>query len=76
MAAPSVADLATHVDKKGAFGLNEIKGTGVSALLNGGIARSDVDAQMIMFFPFSQSVKLSALVLDAPADEAPSEIKL
>lgn len=76
MAAPAVIDLAAHVEKKSVHGLNEIKGAGAAALLTGGIARSDTDAQLILCFPFSQTVKLTALVLDAPPAEAPTEIKL
>lgn len=76
MAAPAVVEVNAHIEKKGIYGLNEAKGCGALALLNGGIARSDVDSQLILCFPFSQTVKLSALVLTAPLDEAPTELRL
>ena len=76
MAAPVMLDLLQHIEKRGVFGLNELRGTGVTSLLNGGIAKSDVDAQMILFFPFNQSVKLSSIAIDAPLEEAPTELRL
>ena len=76
MAAPAVVEVNAHIEKKGIYGLNEAKGCGALALLNGGVARSDVDSQLILCFPFSQTVKLSALVLTAPLDEAPTELRL
>ena len=38
--------------------------------------RSDADAQLIVFFPFSQTVRLSAIILDAPEGDRPTVVKL
>jgi hypothetical protein len=40
------------------------------------VCRSDADSQLLLYFPFNQTVKLAALVLNAPEGQAPTVLKL
>jgi hypothetical protein len=61
----------------GVFGINELRGSGAVNVLSSGTVRSDTDAQLILHVPFSQTVKLTAVSIEAPvAEEAPTILKL
>jgi hypothetical protein len=40
------------------------------------VCRSDADSQLLLYVPFNQTVKLSGLKLDGPAEEAPTVCKI
>jgi hypothetical protein len=40
------------------------------------VCRSDADAQLIVFVPFQQGVRIASIVVEAPAGEGPSVVKV
>lgn len=45
-------------------------------LTGGSTIRSDADPQMIIYIPFVESVKLFGIVVNAPAEEGPTVLKI
>jgi hypothetical protein len=74
-----MADVAEHVNKKGCFCLNEMKQHSHANLFVGDrrlVVRSDVDGQLLLHVPFTNTLRLSGLQLDAPDGEAPTRVKI
>ena len=74
-----MADVSEHINKKGVFCLNEMRAHSQANLFVGDrrlVCRSDVDGQLLLHVPFNNTLRLSALQLDAPADEAPTLVKV
>jgi hypothetical protein len=75
--AAGTSDLSAHIEKKGVFGINLVPGCDPAGFFTGGTLRSDTDAQLIIFFPFVQTVKLASIVLEAPTSEdVPTLVKM
>lgn len=76
-AAPgAIADVTSSVDKKGTFLLNAAGSTTAADVLGGVVAHSDAGAQMVLHLPFIEPMRLSSIVITAPAGEEPSLVKV
>lgn len=75
-AAGAVVDVTSSVDKKGTFLLNAAGSTTAQDVLGGVIAHSDAGAQMVLHLPFIEPMRLSSIVITAPAGEEPSLVKV
>ena len=76
----SLLNLSEHILKGQVFALNNLKQTDPQNVFQGGptlVCRSDADNQLILFVPFSQTVRLSAFSISGPkGDEQPTVVKM
>jgi hypothetical protein len=76
----SLVNLSEHILKGQVFALNNLKHTDPQNVFQGGstlVCRSDADNQLILFVPFSQTVRLSAFSINGPkGNEQPVLVKL
>lgn len=76
----SLLNLSEHILKGQVFALNNLKQTDPQNVFQGGptlVCRSDADNQLILFVPFSQTVRLSAFSISGPkGDEQPTIVKM
>lgn len=76
----SLVNLSEHILKGQVFALNNLKQTDPQNVFQGGptlVCRSDADNQLILFAPFSQTVRLSAFSISGPkGDEQPTVVKM
>lgn len=74
-----MSDVTDLVEKSKVFALNESVAGSHSHLWNGDRSNavlSNADATLIVFVPFRESVRLSAIIIDAPPSLAPSSVRL
>ena len=73
------ADVTGEVDARRVSAMNARPDTPVSNLFVPDaklVVRSDADSQLLLAIPFNQTVKLSAIIIDAPAEQRPTVAKL
>lgn len=70
-------DLGEKVDKAKVSVLNSVGGDAsfLFHVSNKSVCRSDVDAEMILYVPFLEQVKLQSIIMEAPDGEEPTAIK-
>jgi hypothetical protein len=72
-------DVTGEINKRGIVALNVDKRANQENLFIGDkslVCRSDSDAQMLLGLPFNNAVKLFAILLEAPAGEQPTLLKV
>lgn len=76
-AACAEVDLGEKVDKAKVSVLNSVGGDAsfLFHVSNKSVCRSDVDAEMILYVPFLEQVKLQSIIMEAPDGEEPTAIK-
>ena len=73
------SDLTSLVERSRVFALNESVSGSHSHLWEGdrtNAIHSDVGASLIIFVPFRESVRLNAVIIDAPPSTAPTSVRL
>ena len=74
-----MSDVTALVDRQNTFALNERVSGSASHLWCGdrtNCVASDADAQLIVFVPFREPVRLSGIAIDATPDFAPTTVKI